>query len=153
MAAGPGVEEDDSSARRTRVPALTRAAAVLREISAAGVPLTLAEVTALTGYPKSSVMGICHALTQERLLSRGVDGTYALGSHVYELASTARAQGWPIHDIGFTYPVDESFSWPRSRPSMQRPTGWVPDCTRTPPERTAPANPGRSSNSSALEWI
>ncbi|BDX31475.1 ribose ABC transporter substrate-binding protein [Mycobacterium antarcticum] len=109
MAAGPGVEEDDSSARRTRVPALTRAAAVLREISAAGVPLTLAEVTALTGYPKSSVMGICHALTQERLLSRGVDGTYALGSHVYELASTARAQGWPIHDIGFTYPVDESF--------------------------------------------
>ena len=24
-------------------------------------------------------------------------------------ASAARAQRWPVHDIGFSYPVDESF--------------------------------------------
>ncbi|MCW2515467.1 MAG: hypothetical protein JWR11_4509 [Mycobacterium sp.] len=71
--------------------------------------MTLAELTELTGVPKSSVMGICHALTDESLLVRGVDGTYALGSRVFELASAARAQSWPINDIGFSYPVDESF--------------------------------------------
>lgn len=91
------------------MPALARAAVVLQAISDMGRPMTLAELTAQTGFPKSSVMGICHALTDENLLARGVDGTYALGSHLYELASTARAHSWPIHDIGFSYPVDESF--------------------------------------------
>src|SRR6185503_9485839 len=35
--------------------------------------------------------------------------TYAMGSRVFELASTARAESWPISDIGFSYPVGESF--------------------------------------------
>jgi ribose transport system substrate-binding protein len=96
-------------AEPARVPALTRAAVVLQSISNAGRPMSLAELTELTGFPKSSVMGICHALADESLLARGVDGTYALGSRVFELASTARAQSWPIHDIGFSYPVAESF--------------------------------------------
>jgi ribose transport system substrate-binding protein len=103
------VGEDDAPARRGRVPALTRAAAVLQAVSDAGLPLSLAQLTELTGFPKSSVMGICHALTDESLLARGVDGTYALGSRVFELASTARALSWPINHIGFSYPVDEAF--------------------------------------------
>ena len=52
-------------------------------------------------------MGICHALTSEDLLARGIDGTYALGRASSN--SGARAQRWPVHDIGFSYPVDESF--------------------------------------------
>ena len=107
--ADQGLGGQDSAARRARVPALSRAAVVLHRISNAGHPMTLAELTGSTGFPKSSVMGICHALTHESLLSRGVDGTYALGSRVFELASTARAHSWPINDIGFSYPVDESF--------------------------------------------
>ncbi|AQA04663.1 hypothetical protein BVC93_22080 [Mycobacterium sp. MS1601] len=99
----------DWSSGGGRVPALTRAAAVLQTVTDAGRPMTLAELTELTGFPKSSVMGICHALADELLLARGVDGTYVLGSRVFELASTARAQSWPIHDIGFSYPIDESF--------------------------------------------
>jgi ribose transport system substrate-binding protein len=86
-----------------------RAATVLQLICDAGRPMTLAELTRLSGYPKSSVMGICHGLTSENFLARGVDGTYALGSRVFELASAARAQRWPVHDIGFSYPLDESF--------------------------------------------
>ncbi|CAN5720444.1 ABC transporter substrate-binding protein [soil metagenome] len=104
-----GVVAHDPPARGGRVPALARAAIVLQTVSDAGRPMTLAELTARTGFPKSSVMGICHALADELLLARGVDGTYALGSRVFELASTVRAQSWPIHDIGFSYPVDESF--------------------------------------------
>ncbi|MET0898836.1 MAG: substrate-binding domain-containing protein [Mycobacterium sp.] len=104
-----GAVVHDSSARGGRVPALTRAAVVLQTVSDADRPMTLAELTELTGFPKSSVMGICHALADELLLARGVDGTYVVGSRVFELASTARAQSWPIHDIGFSYPIDESF--------------------------------------------
>jgi len=107
----PGAGANDTRARRGRgrVPALTRAATVLQAICDAGHPMALAELAQLTGFPKSSVMGICHALTQESLLARGVDGTYALGSRVFELASAARAQPGPVHDIGFSYPLDESF--------------------------------------------
>ena len=107
--ADPGVGMDGSPVRRGRVPALTRAASVLQAICDTDRPMSLAELTGLTGSPKSSVMGICHALAQESLLARGVDGTYALGSRVFELASTARTQSWPIDAIGFSYPVDESF--------------------------------------------
>lgn len=71
--------------------------------------MTLAELTQQTGLPKSSVMGICHAMTDEGLLARGVDGTYALGSRLYELASASRAHGLAIGEIGFSYPVGESF--------------------------------------------
>jgi len=99
----------DVAAHGGRVPAMTRAAVVLQTVSRATRPMTLAELTELTGFPKSSVMGICHALADELLLTRGVDGTYVLGSRVFELASAARARSWPVHDIGFSYPVDESF--------------------------------------------
>jgi ribose transport system substrate-binding protein len=92
-----------------RVPALARAATVLQSICDAGRPMALAELTQLTGFPKSSVMGICHALTDEHVLARGADGTYVLGSRVFELGSAARAQSWPLHTIGFSYPLDESF--------------------------------------------
>jgi ribose transport system substrate-binding protein len=109
--ANRAVEAKGLSAHRggNRVPALSRAAVVLQGVCDAGRPMALAELAELTGFPKSSVMGICHALTSESLLSRGLDGTYALGSRVFELASTARAQRGMLHDIGFSYPLDESF--------------------------------------------
>ncbi|MDX1888971.1 substrate-binding domain-containing protein [Mycolicibacterium sp. 050158] len=106
---GAGTNELPESHVRGRVPALTRAAEILRIVCDAGRPMTLAELTTRTGHPKSSVMGICHAMTSESLLSRGVDGTYVLGSRAYELGSVARAQRGPVHDIGFSYPLDESF--------------------------------------------
>ncbi|MDV3128002.1 substrate-binding domain-containing protein [Mycobacterium sp. 21AC1] len=94
---------------RPRVPALSRTAIVLQHICDARRPLGLAELTQLTGFPKSSVMGICHALTDENLVTRGVDGTYALGPRVFEFGSAVRAGNKSLHDIGFTYPLDESF--------------------------------------------
>ena len=107
----PAVGADTSPAPvpRGRVPAVSRAATVLQSVCDAGRPMALAELAEVTAIPKSSVMGICHALTHEGLLSRGVDGTYAVGPRVYEVASTARAQYRPVHDIGFTYPLDETF--------------------------------------------
>jgi ribose transport system substrate-binding protein len=106
---GSGTDESVARGELGRVPALARAATILQTVADAGRPVTLAELAGVTRFPKSSAMGICHALTDEGLLSRGVDGTYALGARVYELASAARARSWPIDDIGFSYPIDESF--------------------------------------------
>ena len=105
----PRIASAPSARGGGRVPALIRTATVLQSICDAGRPMPLAELTQVTGFPKSSVMGICHALTEEHVLVRGVDGTYALGSRVFEFGSAARAHSRPLHDIGFSYPVDESF--------------------------------------------
>lgn len=106
---GAGANDPPATGRRGRVPALARAATILQLVCDAGHPMSLAELASRSGHPKSSVMGICHALTSENLLARGIDGTYSLGSRVFELASAARVQRWPVHDIGFSYPLDESF--------------------------------------------
>ncbi|WP_230313654.1 substrate-binding domain-containing protein [Nakamurella alba] len=94
---------------RGRVPAVVRAAAVLQAVSTAGRPVGLAELTLAVGAPKSSVMGVCHALTEERLLTRGADGSYILGPRVLEFGSAARAQHQSLRSIGFSYPIDEPF--------------------------------------------
>ena len=112
IVAGMSVRESvrqQGSQDPVRVPALARTAAILQGIRDAGRPMSLAELTEVTGFPKSSAMGICHALTEEHMLARGVDGTYALGSRVFELGSAARNHNWRLRDIGFTYPIDESF--------------------------------------------
>jgi ribose transport system substrate-binding protein len=112
IVAGMPVRESlrqEGSQGSIRVPALARTVTVLQGICDAGHPMGLAELAEVTGFPKSSVMRICHALTEEHLLARGVDGTYALGSRVFELGSAARSHNWRLRDIGFTYPVDESF--------------------------------------------
>ena len=98
-----------SPPKKHRVPAVSRAALVLDLLAAANRPCGLAELTALTGAPKSSVLGICRAFTAERLLIRGIDGTYAFGPRLYELASIARTQSQTVRRVGFTYPENEAF--------------------------------------------
>ncbi|MET0701293.1 MAG: substrate-binding domain-containing protein, partial [Mycobacterium sp.] len=105
----PGIAPESDRPGGGRVPALARSATVLQCICDAGRPMSLAELAQRTGYPKSSVMGICHALAGENMLARGMDGTYTLGARVFELGSAARVHGWPLHNIGFSYPLDESF--------------------------------------------
>lgn len=92
-----------------KVPALARAARVLDALRVSGAPLTLAQLTDCLAAPKASIMGICRALTEERLLTRGADGSYALGPRAFELASMARAQLPVVRAVGFTYPEDQAF--------------------------------------------
>lgn len=92
-----------------RVPALARAAQVLDALGACDAPMTLAQLTDRLGAPKASILGICRALTEERLLIRGADGSYALGPRAFELASMARAQLPVVRTVGFTYPENQAF--------------------------------------------
>jgi ribose transport system substrate-binding protein len=97
------------SERTHRVPALSRATRVLDALAAAGRPCGLAQLSAALDAPKSSVLGVCRALAEERLITRGVDGTYAPGPRLFELASVARTHGQPLRKVGFTYPQHEAF--------------------------------------------
>jgi len=72
-----------------RVPAVARAATILRHLALVGHPLTGTALASALGLPRSSVIGICDALAEERLLVRLGDGSLWLGPHVLELASAA----------------------------------------------------------------
>jgi ribose transport system substrate-binding protein len=86
----PNLSEDlspDSGAGGTgRVPAVTRAAAVLNAVATSD-GLSLSDLARLVEAPKSSLLSVCLALTDERLLRRTEDGRYVLGIRVAELAS------------------------------------------------------------------
>jgi len=97
------------SERRHRVPALSRATRVLDALAAADRPCSLAQLSSALGAPKTSVLGVCQALTEERLIIRGMDGTYAPGPRLFELASVARTHSQPLRKVGFTYPQHEAF--------------------------------------------
>jgi hypothetical protein len=60
-------------------PAVVRAVQVIDAIAAAPEPLTLADLTRLTGAPKSSLHGMCDTLVQLQLLKRLPGGAMALG--------------------------------------------------------------------------
>jgi ribose transport system substrate-binding protein len=73
-----------------RVPAVARAAAVLNALATASTAcrgFSLSELARITGAPKSSLLSVCLALTDERLIRRSVEGRYQLGVRVAELAS------------------------------------------------------------------
>ncbi|MEN7528238.1 MULTISPECIES: IclR family transcriptional regulator [unclassified Cupriavidus] len=81
----------DDAARPTS-PAVVRAVQVIDAIAAASDPLTLADLTRLTGAPKSSLHGMCDTLVQLQLLKRLPNGAMALGPHVMGWANAFLSQ-------------------------------------------------------------
>ncbi|WP_082926649.1 IclR family transcriptional regulator [Cupriavidus sp. D384] len=77
---------------RPTSPAVVRAVQVLDAIAASPDPLTLADLTRLTGAPKSSLHGMCDTLVQLQLVKRTPGGAMALGPHVMTWASAFLAQ-------------------------------------------------------------
>lgn len=77
---------------RPTSPAVVRAVQVLDAIAASAAPLTLADLTRLTGAPKSSLHGMCDTLAQLQLLKRLPSGAMALGPHVMGWANAFLAQ-------------------------------------------------------------
>jgi DNA-binding IclR family transcriptional regulator len=67
------------------VPAVTRSAAILSALAAAGrTPLSVSELARQLGLPKSSTANLCLALESERLVTRQAAG-YLLGRRLVEL--------------------------------------------------------------------
>jgi ribose transport system substrate-binding protein len=68
----------------SRVPAVSRAVALLDAVSVSPQGRTLSELAREVRAPKSSVLNICEALVAERLLRKDADGTYRLGFRIAE---------------------------------------------------------------------
>ncbi len=83
---------DAPTAARPTSPAVVRAVQVLDAIAAASEPLTLADLTRLTGAPKSSLHGMCDTLVQLQLIKRLPSGAMALGPHVMGWANAFLSQ-------------------------------------------------------------
>jgi len=81
-----------SAANRPTSPAVVRAVQVLDAIAASADPMTLADLTRLTGAPKSSLHGMCDTLVQLQLVKRLPGGAMALGPHVMTWANAFLAQ-------------------------------------------------------------
>lgn len=77
---------------RPTSPAVVRAVQVLDAIAAATTPLTLADLTRLTGAPKSSLHGMCDTLVQLQLIKRLPNGAMGLGPHVMAWANAFLGQ-------------------------------------------------------------
>ncbi len=82
-----GVIPDTGNGSLARVPAVSRAAAVLNAVAATYGGASLSDLARTVGAPKSSLLSVCLALTDERLLRRSDDGRYRLGIRIAELAS------------------------------------------------------------------
>lgn len=68
------------------VPSVLKAARVLDEIAASRDALSLGEIAARLGLPKSSTLSLCTSLTLCGLLQRFDNGSYHLGTHLVDLA-------------------------------------------------------------------
>ncbi|MGO1849319.1 substrate-binding domain-containing protein [Microbacterium sp.] len=80
-----------------RVPAAARAVALLRHLARTGRPSTASAMAKELALPRTSVLGICDALVDDRMLVRLADGRFWLGSHVLELAAASAAMlGRPL---------------------------------------------------------
>jgi DNA-binding IclR family transcriptional regulator len=76
--------------RRQGVQAIARAAAVLRALGAVPEGLSLSEVAAVAGLPKSTAHRIVAALAAEELATSGSDGRIHLGAAVARLGAASR---------------------------------------------------------------
>ena len=86
-ASAPRLRSDGEEAELP-VSVVDRVSLVLRTFGAAG-PMTLAQVTARTGLPRSSVHRLLDQLAQAGWLARSPGQTYELGVHAYEVGQAA----------------------------------------------------------------
>lgn len=92
----------------SRVPAVSRATAILNFLAAVRSPQSVSAIARETGYPKTSSHGICNTLVELRLLFRGVDGTYWLGARVAEFGARARLGFQHTLQIGLLIPTRDN---------------------------------------------
>lgn len=89
----------------SRVPSVSRATAILTYLTGQPAPRSLSTIAYETGYPKTSVHGICSTLVKLRLLFRGVDGSYWLGPRIAEFGAKARLGSQHTIRIGLLIPT------------------------------------------------
>lgn len=82
----PTPAQIDQKLPKGAVPSVHKAVQILDTLAASKEPLSLAEITARLGLPKSSVLALATSLTRTGLVRRVDSGAYQLGTHLVDLA-------------------------------------------------------------------
>lgn len=73
--------------------AMQRVVAILESVAESEVPTTAARVTEMTSLSPATVSRIMRELDVEELLDRSADGTYVIGTRLFNLVATAAHRG------------------------------------------------------------
>ena len=81
---------------------VSKAMELLQILSRAGKPLLLKEVSALCGYPKSTVFGLLTTMRMHDVVTQTPDGRYALGVRLFEYGQQVK-RSWDISQAARPY--------------------------------------------------
>ena len=81
---------------------VSKAMELLQILSRAGKPLLLKEVSALCGYPKSTVFGLLTTMRMYDVVTQTPDGRYALGVRLFEYGQQVK-RSWDISQAARPY--------------------------------------------------
>lgn len=81
---------------------VSKAMELLQILSRAGKPLLLKEVSALCGYPKSTVFGLLTTMRMDDVVTQTPDGRYALGVRLFEYGQQVK-RSWDISQAARPY--------------------------------------------------
>ena len=89
------------------IHSVDKAAELIEILMRNRVPLTLREIAALSGYPKSTIHGLLNTLIAHEMIRQDAEGRYSLGIRLYE-CGRAVSSGWDISER--THPYIERLS-------------------------------------------
>ena len=81
---------------------VSKAMELLQILSRADKPLLLKEVSALCGYPKSTVFGLLTTMRMYDVVTQTPDGRYALGVRLFEYGQQVK-RSWDISRLARPY--------------------------------------------------
>lgn len=81
---------------------VAKAMELLQILSQAGKPLLLKELTAMCGYPKSTVFGLLTTMRQYDVVAQTADGRYTLGLRLFEYGRQVE-RSWDISRVARPY--------------------------------------------------
>ena len=95
-----------------QVHALGKAMELLEALLRSRRPLSLQELCALSGYPKSTAHALLATLREYDAVSQTADGRYALGMKLYEYGCAVSA-GWDVKQLAHPYleQLAQSVGW------------------------------------------
>lgn len=77
------------------IQSVAKAMKLLDILAESSVPLSLAEISAMTGWPKSTIHGLLSTMRETSVVSQDMEGRYMLGIRLFEYGCTLSAS-WTI---------------------------------------------------------
>ena len=96
------VRRMSNEAKSTQVRSVAKAMELLEALLARRAPMTLQELSAAAGYPKSTVYALLSTLREHAMVEQRPDGRYALGVRLFECGCAVSA-GWDVSKVARPY--------------------------------------------------